>query len=395
MPGERLTGTLEHIVYLNNAATSWPKPPEVIRAVTDSLATPFGEGGRSTAGSCTDYPAECREALARFFSIPDPDSFIFTHNATYALNLLIHGFALGQVSRFHVITSDLEHNSVLRPLWSLERGGRIDLTVIPSRNGYLAPAEVLDAVRRDTRLAVLTQGSNVLGTVQDLMNIGAGLRDEGVFVIADGAQTTGQVRIDLKRMPVDAFVFTGHKYLFGIPGTGGFFIRTPDRVQPCFQGGTGSDSANRYPPATCPEKFEAGTLNYPGIASLLAGIRFIEKQGVDRITAHGRTLTGILTEHIGGANGVVLHTRKPDIPVISFNIEGLPNEDTGFILKRGYGIIARVGLHCAPLIHETVSNGSGSVRLSPSFMNTEEDCHYAVECITKVASHACHPGPSP
>ena len=390
-----MTATPERMVYLNNAATSWPKPPGVLAAVTASLATPFGEGGRSTADGCTDYPAECREALARFFHIPDPDSFIFTQNATHALNLLIHGFTLGQPTRFHVITSDLEHNSVLRPLWSLERMGRIDLTIVPSRNGYLIPADILGAVRRDTLLAVLTHGSNVLGTVQDLVNIGAGLRNQGVFVIADGAQTAGQVAIDLGRMPVDAFVFTGHKYLFGVPGTGGFFIRTPDLVQPCFQGGTGSDSANPYPPVAGPEKFEAGTLNYPGIASLIAGIEFIEKEGIDRVVAHGKTLAGILTENLGGTHGIVLHTRNPDIPVISFNVEGLLNEDTGFILRRGYGIIARVGLHCAPLIHKRISNGRGSVRFSPSYMNTREDCHYAIECITKVAAHARHPGPSP
>jgi len=373
------------IVYLNNAATTWPKPPGVMEEVARSLSLPFFEEGRSTLGGQRDYPGETRELLAGFFRAGPPEHFIFTQNATDALNMAIHGFLHHLEGPCHVITTELEHNSVLRPLRTLEREGRISLTVVPFDGaGYISRGTVEDAIRDDTRLAVVTHGSNVLGTVQDIREIGTLLREEEIFFVVDGAQTAGQVPIDLGSIPLDVFAFTCHKALFGLPGIGGFSIGNPELVDPVRQGGTGVDSSNPYQENGMPQRFEAGTHNYPGIASLNAGIRFLQERGLGRVERETMEMTRSLIEKLEAEDSVSIDNRRPDLPIVSLNVEGMDPGKLGFILARIYGIVCRTGLHCAPLVHRRINGGRGSVRLSLSCLNTPEECDFAAGALAEV-----------
>ncbi|MDD1662818.1 MAG: aminotransferase class V-fold PLP-dependent enzyme [Methanomicrobiales archaeon] len=384
-----MAGDPQRIVYMNNAATTWPKPTGVMEEVTRSMSLPFVEEGRSTLRGQVDYPAQAREDLAGFFIAGPPDHFIFTQNATDSLNMAIHGFLhqLGQPC--HAITTELEHSSVLRPLRTLERDGRIALTVIPfNEKGYITLDAVKEEIRDDTRLAVMTHGSNVLGTVQDIRKMGEYLLANNVFLIVDGAQTAGQIPIDLGSIPLDVFVFTGHKGLFGIPGIGGFYIRDPGRVDPVRQGGTGMNSQSPYQNEEMPHRFEAGTHNYPGIASLSAGIRYLEERGIGNVERETMEMTRSLIARLRPAGSIALDNGNPDLPIISFNVDGREPDQVGFILARIYGIVCRTGLHCAPLVHQRINGGRGSVRLSLSCMNTPEECDRVAEALAEVARGA-------
>ncbi|MDD1668020.1 MAG: aminotransferase class V-fold PLP-dependent enzyme [Methanomicrobiales archaeon] len=379
----------QRIIYLNNAATTWPKPPGVMEEVRRSLSLPPFEEGRSTLGGQRDYPGETRELLAALFGAGPPEHFIFTQNATDSLNTAIHGFLHHLGEPCHVITTELEHNSVLRPLRTLEREGRISLSIIPfNEGGYVCREAVEEAIRDDTRLAVMTHGNNVLGTVQDIGKIGGLLRKESIFFVVDGAQTAGQVPVDLGALPVDLFAFTGHKALFGIPGIGGFFIRNPALVDPVRQGGTGANSGYPYQEEGMPERFEAGTHNYPGIASLSAGIRFLQERGIGNVERGTMEMTRFLIRRLEETGSITIDKRDPDLPIISLTVKGMDPEKVGFILARIYGIVCRTGLHCAPLVHRRINGGRGSVRLSLSCMNTMEECGQAADALAEVARGA-------
>ncbi len=376
------------LIYLNNAATSWPKPPEVLAEVTRCLQAPIFEQGRSTAGGVTDYPSATREALADFFHAEEPDHFIFTQSATDSLNLLIGGFVKNQKAPFHAITTELEHNSILRPLSSLAGEGHLTLSVLPFHDDRVTLPAIKKALQPDTRLVVMTHGSNVLGSLQHIRPIAEYCAENDIFLIIDGAQTAGQIPINLTELPGGAFVFTGHKALFGIPGIGGFYLTEPAAIAPTRTGGTGTDSRSLAHPGEMPQKYEAGTPNYPGIASLLACIRFIERQGQDAITSKCRGLTALFIRELGRDRAITLYTPAPDLPVVSFNIPGLENDEAGYILAKAYNIITRTGLHCAPLIHERIDGGKGCIRVSFSHLNTPEECCQAATAIHEVAESA-------
>ena len=376
------------LIYLNNAATTWPKPVEVLEEVAACLRQPLHEPGRTSGNGSVDYPSVAREALAAFFRTGLPEHFIFTQNATDSLNLLIHGFALQTGKPFHAITTELEHNSVLRPLTALEQDGSIRLSVVPFTDTRVDLAAIKKAICEDTRLVVMTHGSNVLGSVQDIRMIAEYLHANDIFFIVDGAQTAGHVPVDLSDIPVGAFVFTGHKALFGIPGIGGFFISEPDAVAITRQGGTGTDSRTLTHPLEMPMRFEAGTHNYPGIASLCAGIRFITSTGQEAIGKKNTDLTHCFIRELKGIRGITLYNENPDLPVVSFNIAGINNHEAGFILARAYTIITRTGLHCAPLLHERIDGGKGCIRVSFSYFNTYDECRAAAVAVREVAESA-------
>lgn len=374
----------EPLIYLNNAATTWPKPPGVLKAAAEVFSSPFYEHGRTTVRDAPDYIGTARQTIADFFGVSQPEHIIFTSSATDSLNLLIHGFAKHYGKPFHAITTDLEHNSVLRPLRTLERDGKCSLSIIRTTEPQVKPEEIRDVMKDDTALVVLGHGSNVLGSVQDIETIGNLVRSSGAFFLVDGAQTAGQYPVKLGNHPVDAFVFTGHKSLFGLPGTGGFYIRSPVTVDPVWQGGTGVDSAGKFQPEELPLKFETGTPNYPGIAALDAGTGFVRTKGVDTILSETRRMTSYLVKALGETDGVRLYNPSPDLPVITFTLEGMDSEDIGFILWKAYRIVVRTGLHCSPLIHERI-NSQGGVRISLSCMNTMEECECAVAAIEEIA----------
>ncbi|MDI6877661.1 MAG: aminotransferase class V-fold PLP-dependent enzyme [Methanomicrobiales archaeon] len=382
-------GNPPEIIYLNNAATTWPKPKEVIQEVVRSLELPYYEEGRTTLRGQADYPALAREILAGFFRAADPSHIVFTRNATDSLNMVIHGFAhQHRETPFHVVTTRLEHNAVLRPLRTLEREGRITLSIVPFEDGYVAPQAIREALRDDTRMVVMTHGSNVLGTVQDVGAIGRHLRSQDIFFVVDGAQTAGHASVDLSALPVDVFVFTGHKGLYGLPGIGGFYIQRPEVVDAVRQGGTGVESARPYHTDEMPLKFECGTHNYPGIASLYAGVRYLMQNGPDRLERRTMENTEYLVRVLREEESVVLHNDAPDLPVIPFSVEGMDSHDVGFILARMYSVICRTGLHCAPLVHESIDGGRGCVRLSLSSQNTREQCEAAARAIREVVQRA-------
>jgi selenocysteine lyase/cysteine desulfurase len=376
------------LIYLNNAATSWPKPPEVLAEVARCLQTPFFEQGRSTAGGATDYPSATRDALAGLLHAEEPNHFIFTGSATDSLNLLIHGFVKKEKTPFHAITTELEHNSVLRPLHTLAGEGHLSLSIVPCQDGYVTLQEIKKAIRPGTRLVVMTHGSNVLGSLQNVRPVAEYCASNEIFLIVDGSQTVGQIPVNLSEIPSGAFVLTGHKALFGLPGIGGLYLEDPEAVDSVRQGGTGTDSHTLTHPQDMPQKFETGTPNYPGIASLLAGIRSIEHQGQDAITNKCRGLTTLFTSELKKSPEITHYTPAPDLPVVSFNIRNLENDEAGYILAKVYNIITRTGLHCAPLVHDRIDGGKGCVRVSFSGLTTPAECRTAAEAVREVAEGA-------
>jgi cysteine desulfurase family protein len=376
------------LIYLNNAATTWPKPDVVLNEVAHCLRQPLHEPGRTTGNGSIDYPSAAREALAGFFHAGPPEHFVFTQNATDSLNLLVHGFVKKSGMPFHTITTELEHNSVLRPLTSLEQDGAIRLSVVPFTDTLVNLAAIKKAICEDTRLVVMTHGSNVLGSVQDVRPIAEYLHANDIFFIVDGAQTAGHIPVDLSAIPVGAFVFTGHKALFGIPGIGGFFISEPDTIAITRQGGSGTDSRVLTHPSEMPMRFEAGTPNYPGIASLYAGLQFIASTGQETIEKKNTDLTRWFIRELKNIRGVTIYNEKPDLPVVSFDIAGIDNHEVGFILARAYNVVTRTGLHCAPLVHGRIDGGKGCIRASFSYFNTRDECSAAVQAIREVAESA-------
>ncbi|MDD1679181.1 MAG: aminotransferase class V-fold PLP-dependent enzyme [Methanomicrobiales archaeon] len=376
------------LIYLNNAATSWPKPPEVLEAIKQSLSLPVFGSGRTTGSQGEDYLTLAREELSRFLAADPAEQVVFTANATDSLNLLIQGFLADKRDGNHVLTTRLEHNSVLRPLHEYQRQGRIRLVILPFEEGLVSPHSVEAAITPDTRLMVMTHGSNVLGSVQDIQAIGDILHDHGIYFIVDGAQTTGHLPINLRNLPVDAYVFTGHKGLFGIPGTGGFYLRDPESVSPVRFGGTGTDSFSLLHPRGMPERFETGTPNYPGLAALAAGVKYIRSTGLDTIAAKAERQTEYLVNELRKTPTITIYNDRPSLPILSFNLAGVENDDMGFILARAYGIVGRTGLHCAPLVHQVIDQGKGCVRLSISWFTTDEECRIAASAVREIAENA-------
>ena len=374
-------------IYLNNAATSWPKPPDVISAMSQAMATPPFSG--RTTGEGKDYLAAARESVSRLLCIPSPEHVVFTHSATDSLNILIAGM-VQKHPRCHALTTALDHNSVLRPLHEYKNQGRIEYDVVPFAEKCVLPEDVEAAIRPDTRFMVMTHGSNVLGSVQDIKTIGEVLHENGIYFIVDGAQTAGHVLIELKDMPVDCFVFTGHKGLFGAAGTGGFYIRDPELIPPVRFGGTGTDSALLDQPLEMPERFEVGTHNYPGLAALAAGVSYIESIGIDRIEERAKRQASFFIDALKEEEKIRIYNEHPELPIVSCNICHIDNDDVGFILSKAYHIISRTGLHCAPLVHQKINGGAGCIRFSFSWFTTDEECELATTAMKEIAAHAHH-----
>jgi Selenocysteine lyase len=247
---------------------------------------------------------------------------------------------------------------------------------------------VLDAVTKETKLLVMSHASNVLGSVQNVPEIAEICRERGIFLIVDGAQTAGHMPVDFARLGADAYVFTGHKALFGIPGTGGFILANPDEIAPTRFGGTGSRSKELFQPLEMPDKYETGTQNFAGLAALGAGIDFIQSRGLAAIHEQGLQQSANLIRVLKEEENIAIHYESPEVPVISCNIRGLNNDDVGFILARRYGVITRTGLHCAPLVHEAVDGGAGSIRLSLSAMTTDDEVKAAAKALQEIAQNA-------
>jgi cysteine desulfurase family protein len=376
------------LVYLDNSATSWPKPKEVLESIRKAIeqygANP-GRSGHKLAIEAARIIYETREALAELFGLEDPERVILTKNVTEALNLVLYGFLK---PGDHVITSSMEHNSVMRPLRDLEKKG-VEVTQIrASEKGEIDPQDVLKSIRKNTKLIVLVHLSNVTGTimpVEEVLKIG---KDHGIPLLLDAAQSAGTIPLNLKELPVDLLAFTGHKGLFGPQGTGGLIINTEgleEKIEPLMRGGTGSKSEEEEQPGFLPDKYESGTPNTPGIAGLGEGVRFILKEGIERIREKKEKLTLKLIEGLKEIKGVKLYgplDPKKQIGIVSFNLEGKSPSEVSHLLDEKYNILSRPGLQCAPSAHKSIGTFPfGTVRFSVGYFNTEEEIEYAIRAV--------------
>jgi cysteine desulfurase / selenocysteine lyase len=380
------------LIYLDNAATSFPKPEAVIQAMTAFMREVGGNPGRS--GHRLSIEAgrvvfEAREKIAALFGISDSSRVIFGQNATEGINLGLKGvLRRGD----HVITSSMEHNSVMRPLRALEREG-IELTVAPcSREGFLDPAEIQKAIRKNSRMVVLNHGSNVVGTLLPLEPVGEICHNHGILFMVDAAQTAGAIPIDLEKEKIDLLAFTGHKALFGPQGTGGLVIgqRVEEKsIQPLKRGGTGSRSEFEEQPDFLPDLCESGTPNTVGLAGLRAGLDFILGVGIEKIRNHERKLTSRLIQGLLEISGAIVYgsgDAERQCATVSFNLANWAPSDLAFHLDEEFGILTRVGLHCAPSAHRTIGTfPDGTVRVSMSYLSTEEDIEQTLQAIKTLA----------
>lgn len=392
---------MESAIYFDNAATSWPKPPEVAEAMVHFLDEIGANPGRSAHRMAVEAGRrvyEAREVVARLFNAPDPLRVVFGPNATEALNLALQGYLR---PGDHVVTSSMEHNSVMRPLRALERHG-VEVTVVPcAPDGSLDPADVEAAIRPNTVLVVLNHASNVVGTILPVAEVGMSMRGTrgSPLLVVDAAQTAGAVSIDMQADGIDMLAFTGHKSLYGPMGTGGLIIGERvdlERLEPLKRGGTGSRSEVEEQPDFLPDMCESGTPNAVGLAGLAAGVRWVLARGVEAIRAHEVALTRRLIEGLRAIPGVAVYgTLDPErqTATVSFNIAGMDPSEVGLRLDEEFGVLCRVGLHCAPAAHKTIGTfPTGTVRFGLGAFNTEEEIDRALEAVERLAHDAGHGG---
>lgn len=381
--------TLPEPIYFDNAATSFPKPPEVVSAVSRTLrdigGNP-GRGGHRMAMEANRVVFEAREAVAGLFGVEDSSRIIFTSNATEAINLALKGLLR---HGDHVITTNLEHNAVVRPLKALEAGGVTTTRVPAGPDGKVDPARIEAAIRPETRLIVTLHASNVTGTLLPIENIAAVANRRGLVYLVDAAQTAGVLPIDVGRSGIHLLACPGHKGLFGPQGTGFLCIAPGIDLEPLKYGGTGGNSELETQPDVLPERYESGTLNTPGLAGLDAGARFVQAVGLQKIREHDKVLTARLVEGLLALGAAVYGPHDPEerTAVVSFNIRGFDPAGIGERLDEDFGILGRAGLHCAPLAHKAIGTfPDGAMRLSPGYFNTVGEVDYVLDSLRIIAN---------
>jgi cysteine desulfurase family protein len=379
------------MIYLDNAATSYPKPEAVYRALDafarSRLANP-GRAGHKMALAAEHELDNCRHLLNQLFHGQGPERFVFTLNCTDALSM---GFKGLLDDGDHVITTDLEHNSVSRPLRALELAGRITLTRLRAGgNGALDPDAVARALTQRTRLVALTHASNVLGTVQPVAEVGRLVRDRGLFFLVDAAQTAGVLPIDVQALNIDLLAVPGHKGLLGPTGTGALYVGPRVRLRAWREGGTGGDSASETQPPEFPYWLEGGTPNVLGVAGLAAGIRFVQEQGVASIHAHEMALVDRLWQRLDELPGVEVFGHRDlarHVGTVSIRCDLLPAAEIGGILDQSFDMAVRPGLQCAPYIHRAIGTfPEGTVRVSPGPFNTESQIDEFAEALGQIVA---------
>lgn len=376
-------------IYLDNAATSFPKPPEVAEAMHRLIREISLSPGRSAhrfSLAASRVIFEARELVAGFFGCPDSSRVVFTSNVTEALNVGIFGLlAPGD----QVLTTGMEHNSVMRPLRHLEKTRGIHLEILPTDStGGIDPDDVPRHLSKKTRLIIINHVSNVTGAMADLEAIGK--QKGSALLMVDAAQSAGIFPLDMEKMSIDFLAFTGHKGLFGPTGTGGFLLREDLMVPPLKMGGTGSNSEEEAQPQLMPDCFESGTPNTLGIGGLAAGLEFINKTGRETIRQHEENLTRLLLDGLSRIQGVTVHGPPAGGArgsVVSLTMAGKSVADLAFVLDRQHGIMARSGLHCAPAAHRSISTfPHGTLRLSPGFFNTEADIRTVLAALDQISA---------
>lgn len=388
---EEKTATDKEIIYLDNSATSFPKPREVIDfmcAFYRRCGVNPGRSGYDLAIAAEEILTGTRKKLLKFFNGKGNfNRVVFAYNATEALNNILFGMV---EEEDHVLTSTLEHNAVLRPLHYLKKEGGVMVEHVPfNEEGYLDPEEFPKRFRENTALVILNHGSNVIGTLQPIKEIGASCREAGIPFAVDASQTAGAVPINLEEMNIDVIAFTGHKSLMGPTGIGGLFVREGIDIRPTRFGGTGVNSAALDHPEEYPWRLECGTVNLLGVAGLHAGLEFIEKEGLDAIYRREMQLTRMLLEGFSNIKGVRVYgasDMERHLPVLSINIDGYLPQDAGTFLDVDFNIATRTGLHCAPLVHEQMGTApDGTIRFSIGPFNTPGHIEHAIRAVRELA----------
>lgn len=383
---------MDKLIYLDNGATSFPKPEEVY-AFMDRFYRKMGVNpGRSGYDLCMEAGEvvdETRKKLTRFFNGTDSNRLCFSYNATDAINLVLYGMLK---AGDHAITTNIEHNSVLRPLYHLEKFDGIELDHISfDSQGFVDPEDFQKKFKKNTKLVIVNHASNVIGTIQPIQEIGKYCRERGIPLILDASQSAGKIPVDMEEMNVDIVIFTGHKSLLGPTGIGGLYVREGIEIRHTRAGGTGVRSAQRTHLEEYPYRLEYGTVNVLGVAGIYSGLQWIENKSMKEIYDHEMKLLTLLRDGLKEIEGITMHCQddlSSHIGVFSFNIDGFDAQDTGILLDVDYNIACRTGLHCAPLVHETLGTDKirGSVRFGIGPFNTEEHIQAAIEALKEIAS---------
>ncbi|HSQ89404.1 aminotransferase class V-fold PLP-dependent enzyme [Romboutsia sp.] len=376
-------------IYLDNAATSYPKPQQVAKSIYDFMiknGSSSGRGSYQRAMQSDFFVYETRKLVGELFNFKDPKKVIFTSNVTESLNLALRGILK---ENDHVVTSSLEHNAVWRCLKTLEKEKNITITKVPStKEGYTNPMDVAKSIKKDTKLIVFNHASNVLGTIQPIKEIGKIAKDNDVLFLVDVAQTAGAYNIDVKEDNIDLLAFTGHKSLLGPMGTGGLIINCDYDINPLKVGGTGGDSAYEYQPDYYPNKLETGTLNVSGIVGLREAIKFINKESIAKIHNKEKELTAYALYKLKEVKNIEIYgpqNSEDIVGVISFNIKNIRAEDAVHELDSKYNIMLRAGLHCAPNAHELIGTKEiGSMRIGIGYFNEKEDIDKLVQALNEI-----------
>jgi cysteine desulfurase/selenocysteine lyase len=382
---------MEKLIYLDSGATTFPKPEEVY-VVMDHFFRNYGVNpGRSGYDLCIEAGSvleETRKLLTQFFNGTDPNRLIFAYNATDALNLAIFGLLK---EGDHAITSNIEHNSVLRPLFLLYKFGGVEVDHVPfDSKGFVDPDEFARRFKKNTKLVAINHSSNVIGTLQPVKEIGELCRERGITVLVDTAQSAGKIPVDMEEMNVDVVAFTGHKSLMGPMGIGGLYVREGVEIRHTRAGGTGVRSAVRTHLDEYPYRLEYGTPNLPGIAGLNAGVKWVLKEGISKIHEREMQLLYMLRDGLREIDGVTMYCQEDltnHVSILTFNVDGLEAGDTGTMLDVDYNIATRTGLHCAPLVHKQLGTDKihGSVRFGIGPFNTTQDIEAAVRAVGDIA----------
>jgi len=378
-------------IYLDNAATTFPKPQEVYNSMMNymtNIGTNPGRGASTATLAGNKVILNCRYALMDFFHFDKVENVIFTPNITTSLNTIIKSVVK---KGFHVITSSMDHNATLRPLNSLFQKGIIELDIVTcSKEGFINVDDFIKTIKPNTKLVVLSHSSNIIGSIQPLEAIGKICKEKDIYFVIDAAQTAGVLPLDFYKLNCNALAFTGHKSLMGPQGIGGFLIddNLNDNCTTFIEGGTGSLSSSMLQPDFLPDKFESGTLNGPGVAGLLAAINYINSRGIDSIREKEEYLCETFINGLLNINSIEVYGSR-DISkrtsAISVNSTKSDNSELGFILDKEYGITTRTGLHCAPLAHETIGTyPTGSLRFGIGPFNDIKDINYTLSALNTI-----------
>ena len=382
---------MEKFIFLDNGATSYPKPEEVYTFM-DKFYRKYGVNpGRSGYDLCMEtgeLVEETRKMLTQFFNGKDPNRLCFSYNSTDSLNLIINGMLK---EGDHAVTTTIEHNSVLRPLYHLFKYNGVEVDHIPfDSSGFVDPDDFPKKFKKNTKLVIVNHGSNVIGTIQPIKEIGRYCRERKIALAVDCSQTAGKIPIDMEAQNIDIVAFTGHKSLLGPTGIGGLYVREGIQIRHTRAGGTGVRSAVRTHLDEYPYRLEYGTLNTLGVAGLHAGVKWILEKGLKNIHEHEMKLTTLLRDGLKNMEGVTLYCQddlRNHIGILLFNVESLEALNTGTLLDVDYNIACRTGLHCAPLVHKQLGTDKihGAVRFGVGPFNTEGDIRAAVEAVKEIA----------